>query len=106
MMTILIKEYTKQTAQLDLQLNSLEVQLAQFKGHALYLKLQTQLKEHLATYNKNILHNKETKFWRDKTSFSEGKAYKWLSNKPQSRGRARDCPEPHMLAPIYNLTPP
>lgn len=92
MMSILTREYTKQIAVLDKEISILELVLVPFKDHALYSKLQIKLKEHLLVFNKNILQKIETKFWRDKTAFSEGRAYKWVSNSTFLKKQSRDYP--------------
>lgn len=67
----------QQIALLDGVINKLEQTLIQYAQHPLFAESQTRLEENLSNFNKNILHNKETQFWRDKHAFSEGYAYRW-----------------------------
>lgn len=83
MMAILVREYNKQIALLDLEIGHIEVALRPFTQHALYLELQVNLRDGLSTYNRGILQKKESKFWRDKTAFSEGRAYRWNTHTPR-----------------------
>lgn len=76
-MLILSREYEKQIALLDCVIGKLEQTLSQYAQHPLFAESQICLEENLSIFNKNILHNKETQFWRDKHAFSEGYAYRW-----------------------------
>lgn len=76
MMFILTREYNKQIVLLDTELSNLELALNPYAQHALCLDLQANLRDGLSAFNKAILQKKEIKFWRDKTAFSEERAYK------------------------------
>ncbi|XP_040191614.1 uncharacterized protein LOC120937137 [Rana temporaria] len=83
MMNILSREYTRQIAVVDTEIGTLEALLSPHKKHDAYIKLQTMLETNLLSFNKNILQDKEVKFWRDKSAFSEERAYKWNNTSAQ-----------------------
>lgn len=89
-MAILSREY-KQITLLDTVITNLEQALIPYAQHTLFLERQALLKDNLSVFNKNILQNKEIKFWRDKDTFSEGRAYRWNNHLAQSNNHP--CPE-------------
>ena len=85
MMNILSREYSRQIAILDTEICTLETLLSPHKKSDVYIKLQATLETNLLSFNKNILQDKETKFWRDKSAFSEERAYRWNNNPTQTQ---------------------
>lgn len=84
MMAILTREYNKQMVLLDTEIDNIEASLRPFMQHTLYSELQANLRNDLSTYNRGVLQKKESKFWREHTAISEGRAYKWSTN-PQKK---------------------
>lgn len=51
---------------MDSKIDIINLQLTKFKTHALYHKLEVQLRERFDKFNKDTLIKKDKKFFRDK----------------------------------------
>lgn len=72
-------------ALLNIEIDNIEVALRPFMQHALYSELQANLRDGLSVYNRGVQKKKESKFWRDKTAFSEGRVYKCNTHIPRNK---------------------
>lgn len=74
---------------MDIEIGSLYAQLIPLKAHEDYANLEKKLKELLEIFGKQTLIKKEKKYWRDKNAFSEGRAYKWNTDKKDKNSKSR-----------------
>ena len=77
MMKLLIEEYKTRSAQVEKDIDEIYTKLLPFLALPAFKEHETKIKGRLDVVTAETLHIKETKFWRDKRSFQEGKAYKW-----------------------------
>lgn len=77
MMAILSREYSKQIVLLDKVIVDLKLALIPYTKHAMFVQLQTDLKNALSVFNQDTLQTKEIQFLRDKSAFLEGRDYRW-----------------------------
>lgn len=68
-MALLIQEYRKRMAELDIKIDALNVQLIQYKTHTLHDSLEKQLRDRFDKFHKDILVKKDKKFFRNKKAF-------------------------------------
>lgn len=106
MMAILSREYNKQITLLDTVITNLEQALILYAQHTLFSELQATLKDNLSVFNKGILQNKEIQFWRDKSAFSEGRAYRWNNHLAQSKYYPRRESKNNKSKTSKSKTPP
>ncbi|PIO27386.1 hypothetical protein AB205_0104330 [Aquarana catesbeiana] len=80
MMTLLSEEYKKRIAILDKDIDAIYAKLLPFKDLPSFKEHKEKIGIHLHETSQEKLAIKDKKFWRDKRSFQEGKAYKWHQN--------------------------
>lgn len=80
MMKMLIEEYKVRTLSLEKDIDLIYSKLQTFKSLPAFKEHKERIKTHLDQATAEFLGKKENKFWRDKMSFQEGKAYRWQRN--------------------------
>lgn len=86
-MDTLIGEYKIRLNLLDQKVHEI-IKSGEWKTHPQFTEQDLKLKEHLESFNTNLIKSKDFKFERDRTAFLEGRAYRWpimkhnLQNRP------------------------
>lgn len=89
MMRMLIEEYKTRSLALDKEIDNIYVKLQSFKSLPSLKEHEERIKIHLDQITTETLRKKDKKFWRDKLSFQEGRAYKWTQNNYTSNSKNR-----------------
>lgn len=83
------EEYKTRSLALDKEIDSIYSKLQTFKSLPSLKEHEERIKTHLDQITTETLRKKNKKFWRDKLSFQEGKAYKWTQNNHTSNFKSK-----------------
>lgn len=90
MMKLLIEEYQKRIVNLEKDIENVYTKLDSFKDLPTYNEHEEGIKTHIDQMVKELIATKERKFWRDKTAFREGIAYRWQQRNTQTRQQRKN----------------
>lgn len=88
MMKFPMEEYCKRITTLNKEIDTIYGRLEAFTEYPSFRDQEETIRSHLDLLVKEIVTTKEHTFWRDKTAFCEGKAYKWHQRNTQTRNTA------------------
>lgn len=71
------EEYQKRITSLEKYIDIIYAKLEPFKELLNFREQEEAIKTHIDQMVRELITTKERKFWRDKTAFREGKAYRW-----------------------------
>lgn len=80
MKALLVDEYKEQLTSIDLEIEKLYTNNSKNIDKNQLKDIEKVIKEHLATFNQELINRKETKFRKDKMAFENNRAYKWPSS--------------------------